>query len=157
MSANATKLYDNFGTYFAQPKYFYQDVDTDTYNIASGSIPAYRKTIDFLMDASMHGSTLHALKRVVHAFTLVNPDVREPYGISRWKLKTYSGSIGNTNGNVLTITPDQGWRKNELVGAIATLYSGSNEAPPQQGGKLAVMYIITENTQNTITLGSING
>jgi hypothetical protein len=156
LNANITKLYDNFGTYFSQPRVFSQDIDEDIYTSSSGSIPAYRKTVDFLMDASLHGGSIHAIKRVVNAFTLTNPDIRELYNAPRWKLKAYSGSIAATSGNIITVSPDPGWRRNEFLGSIATLYSGSLNVPPQDGGKIYSLYIVTENTQCTLTLGAIS-
>lgn len=156
MSANTDKLYNNFGTYFDQAKDIRQSRNDDRYVTGSGSIPAYRKTVDFLMDAALHGGTLHAIKRTVNAFTLMNPDIRELYDVDRWRLKAFSGSVAQTSDNVITISPDPGWRRNEWVGAITTLYSGSSAVPPQQGGKIAIIYIVTGNTQNQLTLGPIS-
>jgi len=153
LTANTEKLYDNFGTYFAQPKYFEQDTDDDRYVVGSGSIPSYRKTIDFLLDAAIHGGTIQAVERTVNAFTLVNPEIRELHTIDRWRLKAVSGSISGSVDNVLTITPDPGWKRGELIGSIAIFTSGSGSGAPQDGGKFIVTYFIDDNTQNQITLG----
>lgn len=153
LTAETLKLYDNFGTYFAQAKDFTQNVNEDRYVAGSGSIPAYRKTVDFLLDAAMHGSTIHALQRTTHAFTLINPDISELYAFDRWKLKAVSGSISQTDGCVLTISPDPGWKRNVLIGGLAVFMSGSGSTPPQDGGQFIVSYLVTGNTQNQITLG----
>ena len=185
LSASGTKLYDNFGVYFGIPRYFAQDVDSDGYNTLSGSLPAYRKSIDFLMDSAMHGGTVHSINRVVNAFTLINPDIREHYDYRRWSLRAVSGSIMATDGIVLTLANDPGWRRNEWVGAVATLYSGSQFVSEPDGEgiprnsflcsvvdtstdpvsdivetrndeRIFVLYIVTANTQNTVTLGPLH-
>lgn len=147
LTANVQKLYDNFGTYFGQSRYFGQTVDEDLYSSISGSfsgsIPSYRKTIDFLIDAAVHGSTIYALDRVCHAFTLINPDIRELYKVPRWKLKVTSGSIGSVAGNVITVSPDPGWKHNEWQTSLASLNDGSLPI---------FVYTINSNTQDTFTL-----
>ena len=142
-TANTQKLYDNFGTYFEQLKYFYQNANEDVYTpiyslvsgsggfaavTGSGSISSYRKTIDFLMQAAMNGSTVYAIKRVGHAFTLVTPDIREPYRISRWKLKTDDGSISSASSGYPYIIGDEdkSWKDGEWDGALL-LESGSSD------------------------------
>jgi hypothetical protein len=148
--ATTQKLYDNFGVYVDQPKYFYQNVKEDTYILGSGSIPSYVKNIDFLLDAAVHGSTLYAIDRVSNAYTLINPQINEYYTIPRWKLKHSTGSISATSNNILTIVQsgsiDPGWKEHEWVGAIATLTSGS----------VFGYYSTLDNTQNTIYLGGIS-
>lgn len=153
LTANVQKLYDNFGTYFEQSRYFGQDVSEDIYagvsGSFSGSIPSYRKTIDFLMDAAVHGSTIYSINRVSHAFTLINPDIRELYKAPRWKLKVTSGSIGSVAGNVITVSPDPGWKRNEWQNSIVNLNSGSLPI---------TVHTIKSNTQNTfILLPSLSG
>ncbi|MCK4359413.1 MAG: hypothetical protein KAW92_11870 [Candidatus Cloacimonetes bacterium] len=128
-TASTRKLYDNFGTYFGQSKYFYQNVDEDLYvtltSNGSGSISSYRKNIDFLMQAAMTGGTINAIKRVGHAFTLITPDIREYYLLPRWKLKTDTGTISDSSTNPYYITDtDKEWMKNEWNGALL-LESGS--------------------------------
>jgi hypothetical protein len=147
--ATTQKLYDNFGVYVDQSKYFYQDARNDTYSSGSGSIPAYSKNVDFLLDAALHGGTLHSIDRVSNAYTLINPQVNEYYTIPRWKLKLTSGSITLSDDNVLTITQsgsDPGWKSHEYVGAVATLVSGNTYG----------YYTTTDNSQNTISLGGIS-
>ena len=129
-TANTQKLYDNFGTYFGQSKYFYQNVNEDIYSeisgsvgsgsVGSGSIPSYRKTIDFLMQAAMAGSTMKAIKRVGHAFTLITPDIREDYKIPRWKLKTDTGTVSSASSEYPYIIEDedQNWKDYEWNGAL---------------------------------------
>jgi len=135
-TASTQKLYDNFGTYFGQSKYFYQNVDEDLYtsfyalvggsaSYGSGSIPSYRKNIDFLMQAAMTGGTINAIKRVGHAFTLVTPDIREYYLLPRWELKTDTGTISDSSTNPYYITDVlKSWAKDEWSGALL-LESGS--------------------------------
>lgn len=134
-TADTQKLYDNFGTYFGQGKYFYQNVDEDLYtkiyslvsgSEGSGSIPSYRKTIDFLMQAVMAGSTIKAVKRIGHAFTLITPDIREDYKIPRWKLKTDTGTVSSASSNYPYIIEDEGqnWKDYEWNGAVL-MESGS--------------------------------
>lgn len=131
-TASTQKLYDNFGTYFGQLKYFYQNTNEDLYtpisgsvSYGSGSIASYRKTIDFLMQAAMTGGTINALKRAGHAFVLVTPDIREFYEIPRWKLKTDTGVVSNSSTNpYYIIDAGKNWWKNEWNGALL-LESGS--------------------------------
>jgi len=157
LTATTEKLYDNFGFYVEQSKYFQQNRTEDRWVAGSGSIPSYVKTMDFLFDAGFHGSTLHAVNRVSHAFTLINPDIRELYAVPRWKLHTFSGSIVATNNDVLTVITggdkvaivDPGWKRNEYQGGMVTLVSGSGI------NKVNAEYAIEENSQNTVTTGAI--
>lgn len=133
-TATLQKLYDNFGTYFGQQKYFYQDTNEDLYSSidfvipGSGSIPSYRKTVNFLMQAAMNGSTIYAIKRIGHAFTLITPDIREYYKIPRWKLKTVTGVVSSGSSNYPYIIEDvfKSWKDNELNGALL-IDSGSSD------------------------------
>jgi len=109
--------------------------------------------INFLMAAALSGGTVQALKYGVNAFTLLNPDIRELYKYSRWRLKKFSGSIADTEDNVITVSPDPGWRRDEWEGAVVTFCSGSSAGSIQDGGKFAVFYIVESNTQNTLILG----
>ncbi|KKM79094.1 hypothetical protein LCGC14_1353360, partial [marine sediment metagenome] len=43
------------------------------------AIPGYRKQLDFMLDAAMHGGTHQGIIKVSNAFTLINPDIREAY------------------------------------------------------------------------------
>jgi hypothetical protein len=139
-TASTQKLYDNFGTYFGQRKFFYQNASEDLYTplsgsyssgsyiigfYGSGSIPSYRKEINFLMQAAMTGGTINAMKRVGHAFTLITPDTKEYYQIPRWKLKTEVGVVSNASASpYYIIDAGKNWFKNEWNGALL-LESGS--------------------------------
>lgn len=135
-TASTQKLYDNFGTYFLQNKYFPQNTNEDLYiplydpisgSYGSGSIPSYRKEINFLMEATMNGSTINALKRVGHAFTLITPEVKEYYQMPRWKLKTEIGVVSNASTSpYYIIDAGKNWVKEEWNGALL-LESGSSD------------------------------
>ena len=177
-----SKLYDNFGTYLQQAKYFEQNYSEDRYVSGSGTfkfttpaqytvsgstayvhtgagvsgstvqwaaIPAYRKQLDFMMEAAMNGSTLYGMTRAANAFTLVNPDIRELYDLPQWKLKMFSGSATQLSTNVWQFAGTS-WRTNLYEGAYATFVSGS--APTN---KVVAGHVVIVNNNDTITVGPI--
>jgi len=135
-------------------------VETDTAYIYTGAgvsgsttqratIPAYRKQLDFMVEAAMNGSTLHGITRAANAFTLVNPDIRELYDLPQWRLKTFSGSIAQLSTNVWEFS-GRSWKTNLWAGAHATFISGS--APIN---KATAGYVVIVNDNNTVTVGPI--
>lgn len=165
-----SSLYNNFGTYFQQAKYFEQNYDEDRYVSGSGTyvvttpdseasvsgsfiqwatIPAYRKQLDFMVEAVVNGSTLYGITRVVNAFTLVNPDIRELYNLPQWKLKTLAGTVTQLSTNVWEFSGES-WRTNLWAGAHITFVSGS--APTD---KVTAGYVVIINDNNTVTVGPI--
>jgi hypothetical protein len=164
------KLYDNFGSYFQQAKYFEQNYDEDQYVSGSGTyvvttpdseasvsgsfiqwatIPAYRKQLDFMVEASINGSTLYGIIRATNAFTLVNPDIRELYSLPQWKLKTFSGQVMQLSTSVWRFAGES-WKPALWAGAHATFVSGS--APTD---KVTAGYVVIINDNNTVTVGPI--
>ena len=165
-----SSLYNNFGVYFQQAKYFEQNYDEDRYVSGSGTyiittpdseasvsgsfiqwatIPAYRKQLDFMVEAAINGSTLYGVTRAVNAFTLVNPDIRELYSLPQWKLKTLDSTVTQLSTNVWSFS-EVSWKPALWIGAHATFVSGS--APTD---KVTAGYIVIINDNNTITVGPI--
>lgn len=161
-------LYNNFGTYFQQAKYFEQNYDEDRYVSGSGTyvvtasevsvsgsfiqwaaIPAYRKQLDFMVEAAINGSTLHGVTRAVNAFTLVNPDIRELYNLPQWKLKTLDNVVTQLSTNIWEFSGES-WKPALWAGAHATFVSGS--APTD---KVTAGYVVIINDNNTVTVGPI--
>lgn len=112
------------------------------------AIPSYRKQLDFMMEASMNGSTLCGITRAANAFTLVNPDIRELYDLPQWKLKTFSDDLTHLPTNIWVFTGIS-WKTNLWAGAHVT-FSGSISTD-----KVAAGYIVMVNDNNTITTGPI--
>lgn len=112
------------------------------------AIPAYRKQLDFMLEAAMNGSTLYGMTRAANAFTLVNPDIRELYDLPQWKLKTFSDLVTQLSTNVWQFAGTS-WRTGLWAGAHTT-FSGS--APVD---KVAAGYVVMVNDNNTITIGPI--
>ncbi len=113
------------------------------------AIPSYRKQLDFMIEAAVNGSTLHGVTRVVDAFTLINPDIRELYDLPQWRLKTFSGSMAQLSTNVWEFSGES-WRTNLWAGAHTTFVSGS--APTD---KATAGYVVIVNDNNTVTVGPI--
>lgn len=114
------------------------------------AIPGYRKQLDFMLDAAMHGSTHQGIIRASNAFTLINPDIREAYTTPQWKLKSTSGPITQLSPNVWQFSSSPSWRDNLWQGAHATFISGSSTSD-----KIAVGYIILVNDNNAVDVGPI--
>ena len=114
------------------------------------SIPGYRKQLDFMLDAAVHGGTHHGITRAANAFTLVNPDIRNAYATPQWKLKSTTGPISSISSGVWRFTDSPSWRDNLWQGAHATFTSGSLVSD-----KIAVGYIVLVNDNNTVNVGPI--
>jgi len=138
----------------------YDQTVTTTYVAAGGavsgdiqnfaSIPGYRKQLDFMLDSAVHGGSIHGINRAVNAFTLINPDIREIYGLPRWKLKQVDSSITQISPTIWQFTPSPSWRRNLYQGAHITLTSGS--APTD---KAVAGYVVLLNNHNSVTVGPI--
>ncbi len=114
------------------------------------SIPGYKKQLDFMLDAAMHGGTHQGIIRASNAFTLINPDIREFYTTPQWKLKSIAAPIVQLSSNIWQFSNSPSWRDNLWQGAHATFTSGSSISD-----KIAVGYIILVNDNNTVDVGPI--
>lgn len=114
------------------------------------AIPSYRKQLDFMFEAAVHGSTLKGIIRAANAFTLINPDIRESYNVPQWKLKAEDYDVTQLSTNTWQFSSAPNWRPNEFAGAHVTLISGSL---PQN--KIAAGYLILVNSNDTVTVGAI--
>lgn len=114
------------------------------------AIPGYRKQLDFMLDAAVHGGTHHGITRAANAFTLVNPDIRNSYETPQWKLKSTTGPVSVVSPGVWQFTNSPSWRDNLWQGAHATFTSGSCVS-----NKIAVGYIVLVNDNNTVDVGPI--
>jgi hypothetical protein len=114
-------------------------------------IPGYRKQLEFMLEAAVHGSTRKGITRTVNAFTLVNPDIREVYNLPQWQLKQEESNVIQLSTNTWQFTGTINFRLNEFAGAHVTLTSGST---PEN--KVAAGYLILVNDNNTITVGAID-
>jgi len=119
-------------------------------SLQRASIPGYRKQLDFMLDAAVHGGTHQAINRMANAFTLVNPDIRNSYITPQWKLKSTTGPIESINPGVWRFTDSPSWRDNLWQGSHATFTSGSTVA-----NTIAVGYVILVNDNNTVDVGPI--
>ena len=111
IACDSSKLFDNFGTFFNQPKYYLQSSTDDRYfsgsavytltiPTVSGSmsfkynvqeqiaVPSYRKQLSFMIEAAVAGGTPAGITRMANAYTLINPDIREFVSLPAWKLKS---------------------------------------------------------------------
>jgi len=183
-------LYNNFGTYFNQGKYFDQTYIEDRYVSGSGTykvvtpalnvtrivppvsgdiihyaipgagvsgsttqwaaIPGYRKQLDFMLDAAIHGSTHQGIIKASNAFTLINPDIREAHTMPQWKLKSTSAVITRLGPYAWQFSNSPSWRDNLWQGAHATFTSGSSTSD-----KIVVGHVILVNNNNTVNIGPI--
>ncbi len=113
-------------------------------------IPSYHKQLEFMIEAAMLGGTRKGITRAANAFTLINPDIREPYTLPQWQLKQIDYGITQLSTNTWQLTGTPNLRINEFIGAHATFVSGST---PQN--KVAAAYLVILNDNNTVTVGAI--
>jgi len=168
----ATKGVTAFASYAMSPTKIYSFVDDAWYSseflfsniihytipgagvsgstVQYASIPGYRKQLDFMLDAAVHGGTHLGIVRASNAFTLINPDIREAYTTPQWKLKSTSGPITQLSSNVWQFSSSPSWRDNLWQGAHATFVSGSSPS-----NKITVGYVILVNDNNTVDVGPI--
>jgi hypothetical protein len=118
--------------------------------IQNVSIPGYRKQLEFMLEAAVNGSTHKGITRMVNAFTLINPDIREIYTLPQWKLTNKTYNVTQLSSNTWQFSGATNFRTNLFAGAHATFVSGST---PQD--KVAAAYLVLINDNDSVTVGAI--
>jgi len=130
--------------------YFWPAPNVNGWAVQNAAIPGYRKQLDFMLEAAVHGSTRKGITRIANAFTLVNPDIREVYTLPQWKLKQAEYSVSQLSANTWQFTGEVNFRPDAYAGAHVTFVSGSI---PQD--KAVGAYLVMVNDNNTVTVGAI--
>lgn len=118
--------------------------------IQNVSIPGYRKQLEFMLEAAVNGGTHKGITRMVNAFTLINPDIREIYTLPQWKLTNKTYNVTQLSSNTWQFSGAPNFRTNLFAGAHVTFVSGST---PQD--KVAAAYLVLVNDNDSVTVGAI--